>query len=366
MVGIGYTTAGLKAIPAASKVSGYTKLAKRNDGAFSTPGSPGFYTWFDDENATGDLGDLILKPDDNTGFYVLEGDRTYYGSGAPPTLPLTTSTMNALGSFRWIDVTTGTVYDYAGAAGWLISTVGGNGLITSSGLVAEYRFNEMTGTTLTDYSGNSRNGSIVGTAGTNYAWIDWAPRGLQFNGGGSGGYVDISQSGFNWFGTSGVTCEVVYAGISNQSFCRWFECAAGFDNSTFAFVQSSGTTGQPLVGPGFSLSPPAGYNANLTSILAVTNYRWQYWACTFGGGNTRIFNNLNQTASVTYTGSIVDTTRATAYIGLSTAEGVYGDGRLNGVMALLRVYNRVLTNAERRLNFLATKEIMRLDGIEIT
>jgi hypothetical protein len=55
-----------------------------------------------------------------------------------------------------------------------------SGLVTS-GLLAEYRFNEGTGTTLTDYSGNGNNGTFCASAPS---WIAGNPTqdGLRFNG----------------------------------------------------------------------------------------------------------------------------------------------------------------------------------------
>ena len=141
MVAVGYTTSDLKAIPAASKVSGYSKLAKRNNGSFATPGSPGFYTWFDDENASADLGDLILRPNDGIGFYVVEGDRTYYAASDPPSLPLTSGTMAALGYFEWINTATGITWRYLGGSGFAATYTGYTeltGTALSGGFVTGY------------------------------------------------------------------------------------------------------------------------------------------------------------------------------------------------------------------------------------
>ena len=72
---------------------------------------------------------------------------------------------------------TGTITATGVPASGITATPISQGLI-QTGLLAEYRFNEGTGTTLTDYSGNSNNGTFCASGP---AWTS-NPTGLSFNG----------------------------------------------------------------------------------------------------------------------------------------------------------------------------------------
>lgn len=344
---ITYTTADIKALT--DVVSGYTKLAQRAAGAFTSVGNPAWYTYYDDENASADLGDLILRPDSGTGFWVVAGDRTYYGSGAPPTLPLTTTTMNALGSFRWIDTTTGTVYDYAGAVGWLISIVGGLGQVATSGLVARYDFTEGSGTTVTDRSGNGRNGTFVGSL----AWsTQYRGRGLEFN----GGYVDLSRPSDPWITTGAVTLEAVVLFRAVVEWGRVFDVLTSTNSNSIALATSSFSTGLPVAFVGTPSDQIQLYKT------ATTIARWRYLAFTYGSGTLDLFEERQTVSSTSIGGSIANANRTIAYLGLTPYPEA---SRANMIMAEFRLYDRVLSNSELNMNYLATRQVMLSHGIVI-
>lgn len=263
MVGIGYTTADLKAIPAASKVSGYSKLAKRQDGAFSTPGNPALYTWFDDENASADLGDLILRPDDGIGFYVISGDRTYYAASDPPSLPLTTGTMAALGYFEWINTATSTTYRYLGGSGFVAVPSGGGDSLISSGANA----------ISSAYTPSSLNSlSAAFSAETNrQLWFSDA------QGGSVPGNAWIGQN----FGTSRTVSriEVEQLGIAYNDTDRQIETAdvqTSSDGSSWTTLETVTLSWQPFYTSSFLVSATTQY-IRLLAATGAPSFGWNVY-----------------------------------------------------------------------------------------
>ena len=195
----------------------------------------------------------------------------------------------------------------------------------ATGLVAAYGFDEGTGTTLTDASGNVNTGTISGAT-----WATGKYGGaLQFNGASSKVTVPDSASlGL----TAGMTLEAwVFPTVAPSG---WRAIMAKDTDRYYLFAGTG--PGTPAVGGTFSV----GGNANTfaPSQLAVGN--WTHMAATFDGANVRIYINGIQTAVQPQTGLLTTSTGA-----LEIGADVYGEN-FAGLIDELRIYNRALSAAE--------------------
>ena len=194
------------------------------------------------------------------------------------------------------------------------------GQANSSGLVAAYGFNEGTGTTVADASGNGNVGSIV-----NAAWTASGKYGgaLSFNG--TNARVDIPNSPSLQLG-SGMTLEA------------WVDPSA--TNSIWRDVIYKGTDNYYLEGTSASVGDPAGggtfsgANANAFGSSPLTANAWSYLALTYDNATLRLYVNGTLTGSQARTGAMASSTNP-LQIGGDSLFGQYFSGLIDEV----RVYN---------------------------
>jgi Concanavalin A-like lectin/glucanases superfamily/Bacterial Ig-like domain/Bacterial Ig domain len=195
----------------------------------------------------------------------------------------------------------------------------------ATGLVAAYSFDENSGATLGDQSGNGHDGTVVGAS--------WTPgkfgSALNFNG--TSSRVDLPQLGT--FYKSGFTLEA------------WVNKAG-----TKKDVGILGTWDNPAGGPMLWVDHIQGHNY-VTASTGLGTYldsgqapavgQWQYLTATYDGTNLRYYVDGVQVASKTFTGNIGDSNiwRIGAYQGTPF-------GFFDGMIDEARVYNRALSGAE--------------------
>jgi hypothetical protein len=194
-----------------------------------------------------------------------------------------------------------------------------------TGLVAEYAFDEGSGTSLADASGNGHTGTITGAT--------WVPGhsgdALSFNG--TGAFVDLGslgtfyQSGFTleaWVKKSGSKKDAAVLGSWTASGgpMIWVDHLAGDYQLTLG---TSGLSGYLDSGA----TPVAG--------------QWQHLAATYDGTTARFFVNGVEVANRAVSGSIgaSDLWRIGAY---SSPAGGFFDGTIDDV----RIYNNALSAAQ--------------------
>ena len=196
----------------------------------------------------------------------------------------------------------------------------------AEGPVAAYSFDEGSGTTLGDQSGNGKAGAIVGATWTAGRYGS----ALSFNG--TNARVDLPalgtfyKTGFTleaWVNKSGTDKDVGIVGTwdwpQNGGPMLWVDHIAGHHHVTFN----------------------AGLSNYLDSGQAPATGQWQHLSATYDGTTARYYVNGTQVATKTFTGNVGDSNnwRIGAY-------GATPFGFFKGAIDDVRIYNRGLTAAE--------------------
>jgi len=185
-----------------------------------------------------------------------------------------------------------------------------------SNLVAAYAFNEGTGTTVLDISGNGNNGTISGATWTTSGKFGNA---LVFNG--TGAQVAVPNSTSLRL-TTGMTLEAwVFPTVAPIS---W---RAVIDKNVDGYYLMASTSqgNQPAAGGTWTAG---NQNTIGPSVLAVNT--WTHMAATFDGATVRLFINGVQVASQAQT-TLLTTTTGTLQIGGDSYPGEFFAGRIDEV-----------------------------------
>src|SRR5437762_6304513 len=205
--------------------------------------------------------------------------------------------------------------------------VGGSPASAQTGLVAAYAFDEGTGTTVADASGNNRTGTISGATWTTAGRYGSA---LTFD----GTTAKVTAPNAASLGlTTGMTLEAwVYPTVAPTG---W---RAVIDKNVdgYYLMASSGPNNRPAVGGTWTAG-----NQNLAAPSALAVNTWTHLAATFDGAMVRLYVNGVQVASQAQA-TPLRTTTGTLQIGADSYAGENFAGRIDEV----RIYNRALTAAE--------------------
>ena len=202
---------------------------------------------------------------------------------------------------------------------------------TPAGLVAAFAFNEGTGSTVSDASGNANNGTI-----TSATWSTAGRFGnaLSFNG--TNALVTINDSNSLDL-TTGMTLEAwVQPSVSNGLWRTAIlkERPGGLAYSLYAGLPSG---------------PPASYitrtgtssDVGVDGTTALPLNTWSHLAATYDGTTIRLYVNGNLNSSLAAAGSITTST-SPLRIGGNTIWSEYFVGLIDEV----RIYNVPLTQAQ--------------------
>jgi hypothetical protein len=198
----------------------------------------------------------------------------------------------------------------------------------AQGLVAAYGFNEGTGTTTTDVSGNANNGSLSNTTWTTLGQFGNA---LSFNG--TSSRVNVSDSGSLDL-TTGMTLEA------------WVFPTSLTGTRTVVFKQVTGGHVYGLFASAGALRPVASVRIGATTF-AVTGpsslplNAWSHLAATYDGSALRLYVNGADVASQAVAG-LLQTSGNPLRLGGSASSGQYFQGRIDEV----RVYSQARSGAE--------------------
>lgn len=112
-------------------------------------------------------------------------------NGGVTWVPATSS--STIGAISYTPPPSGFYCLNTGTSQWVPCTsVGGGAALPVTGATADYHFNQGTGMTLTDFSGNGNNGTLGGGSST---VPTWTPIGLAFNLASNGGFDGVGQNG---------------------------------------------------------------------------------------------------------------------------------------------------------------------------
>ncbi len=195
----------------------------------------------------------------------------------------------------------------------------------SAGLVGWWTFDETSGNTAKDSSGQTNDGRVNGTA-------KWVP-------GKIGGALEFNGSTFVDCGNK---ASLNIRGQITMSF--WFK-VAGFTNTWESFLAK---------GDGAYRSARSGGTGNAThmgisgsnyfdAVTVVTDNQWHHWAGIYDGTTAKIYLDGKLDATAIYGAPIGDSSAYNLYIG----ENQQATGRLlHGLMDDVRIYDRALTEEQ--------------------
>ena len=197
----------------------------------------------------------------------------------------------------------------------------------SSGLVASYSFDEGTGTTVVDLSGNNNHGTMVNAAWTTAGKFGSA---LVFNG--TNALVTINDSASLKL-TSAMTLE---AWVNPSVISAAWRDVIYKGNDNYYLEGSSDNGGVIAAGGTF-----AGANGNAYGSAVLPTNVWSHIAATYDGAALRLYFNGTIISSQGQTGAISTSTNP-LQIGGDSIYGQFFQGAIDEV----RIYNRALTQAE--------------------
>ena len=196
----------------------------------------------------------------------------------------------------------------------------------AAGLVAAYAFDEGSGTTVTDLSGNGNNGTVANTT-----WAATGKYGKALNFNGTSALVTVPNAASLQLSTA-MTLEA-WVNPSTVSSAWRDVIYKGDDNYYLEGTSSNG--GAPALGGTFG-----GANANIYGTALTANV-WTHLAATYDGATLRLYVNGVQASSLARTGAIA-TSSNPLQIGGDSLYGQYFRGLIDEV----RIYNRALSVAE--------------------
>ena len=195
-------------------------------------------------------------------------------------------------------------------------------------MVAAYSFNETSGSTAFDTSGNGNNGTITNVSHTTLGYFGGS---LIFNG--SNAWVTVNDSPSLHL-TKAVTIEAWVC--PSEPMTGWRTIVNKESSTNGSYYLYANTTNN---------RPAAEVSVNGEQILygpsKVPDNAWTYVAMTYDGSTQRIFIAGKQVASRSLSGAIANST-SPLRIGGNSIWGEYFKGRIDEV----RIYNRALTATE--------------------
>jgi hypothetical protein len=207
-------------------------------------------------------------------------------------------------------------------------------LSTIPELVAAYAFDEGTGTTVADLSGNGRTGTIVSAV--------WSTSGkygkaLSFNG--TNARVSIPDAAALHL-TTGMTLE---AWINPSTVSSAWRDVIYKGNDNYYLMATTSPNGSPAAGGTF-----AGTNTNLLGTSALPVNTWTHLAATYDGAMLRLYVNGAPVSMVARTGALSSSTNPLG-IGGDSIFGQYFSGLIDEV----RVYNIALPPSQIQADMFA-------------
>src|SRR5215467_1609285 len=200
-------------------------------------------------------------------------------------------------------------------------------LSATTGLVAAYGFDEGSGTTVTDASGNGNNGTIT--------YATWATAGkfgkaLSFNG--SNARVTIPDAASLHL-TTGMTLE---AWVNPSTVNANYRDVIYKGNDNYYLEATSSHSSRPDAG-----MIAGGTYADAFGTAALTRSAWSFLTETYDGSTLRLYVNGTLVASTAHTGTIATSTNP-LQIGGDSIYGQYFAGLIDNV----RIYNVAITAAQ--------------------
>jgi hypothetical protein len=165
---------------------------------------------------------------------------------------------------------------------------------------------------------------------------------------GTNDYINIASS--NLFDTSAVTVEVLVKPYASSQYGFWFE--KGAVNTQYSlFMEGSNIVWRTCSAPGV-------YDSMYFPSSLLTANQWHHVVGTYTPGVKRVYHNSYLKNDSSYS-SALTTNQGNQFIGSYNSGAYY----YNGEIAIVKVYNRVLTAEEVHKNYLHYKERFSLPNV---
>jgi len=203
--------------------------------------------------------------------------------------------------------------------------------ITFPGLVAAYSFDEGSGTTVHDASGNGNNGTISGATWTTGKY----GTGLSFNG--SNSIININNSSSLNLTTTMTLEAWVYPTLLDN---LWQDVIYKYNDVYYLEAVSQQNTGTASV-PAGGLTLTSGADNFVPGLVPLSSNTWSYLSATYDGKTNRLYVNGVQVNTLAETG-VMTNSASPLQIG---GDNVYGQF-FSGLIDEVRVYNVTLTASQ--------------------
>jgi chitodextrinase len=326
-------TLGVAAVDGAGNVSGIATIGQQTASCSDTspPSAPG--TLSASAVSAGEIDLIWGAATDNvgvTGYRILRCQGSGCTNFALLIQPAGTAT-----TYKDTGLSAGTSYSYevqafdaAGNQGPFSNAVSATTVATAGGgLVAAYSFDEGSGSTVGDSSGNGNTGTVSGATWTNAGKYGGA---LVFNG--TTSTVNVPNTASLQL-SSGMTLE---AWVNPASVTSAWRDVIYKGNDNYYLEGTSGGSGVPAGGGTF-----AGSNANAFATGALPTNAWSFLTLTYDGATLRLYVNGTQVATQAKTGAIASSTNQLQIGG----DSLYGQ-HFNGMIDQIRIYNTALTASQ--------------------
>jgi Concanavalin A-like lectin/glucanases superfamily/Chitobiase/beta-hexosaminidase C-terminal domain/Family of unknown function (DUF6298)/Putative collagen-binding domain of a collagenase len=200
--------------------------------------------------------------------------------------------------------------------------------VITPGLVAAFGFNEGTGTTVTDVSGNNNNGTISGAT-----WTTQGRYGAALGFDGANDWITINDAPSLDL-TTGLTLEAWVFPAATQTGWRTV-VQKEQPNGTTYYLHANSEMNAPATGVF------VGNEQQLSGSSPLPENTWTHLAATYDGSQMRLYVNGVQVAARSQSG-VVATSTGALRIGGNSVWGEYFIGWIDEV----RIYNRSLSLAE--------------------
>lgn len=222
-----------------------------------------------------------------------------------------------------------------------VSSLYFNNVVPRNGLVGEWLFNEASGTTALDTSGNANNGTITGATYTTD--VPFKPRMATTN----RTAVQPMNASLNFsVSTDKVDCGTAITGLNTTaSFSVWFKpFKNGSTQTIFSNVVSASNRIGLIIHSNGELSAGfyngSSYTGKVSSVFRVDDTMWRFVSITWDGSTMTM--RINGVVAAGANQPILQST-AGIVIGLDTA----GTSPYKGKLKDLKIFNRILTTTEQ-------------------
>lgn len=214
---------------------------------------------------------------------------------------------------------------------------------TTTGLILKYSFDNVTGTTVTDDSGNGKTGTLQGAATVTAGYMG---KGIACTA--KADYISVPANINSGLTSFTFTTWVKMTALKNAT--RFFDWGTGADgtNNFLAFIPSYNGDDQYMV---LRFRPASGTATNITSTVKCPVGAWAHIAVTYSwngsSGTGTIYLNgkaVGSASGITFNPSTFPGNTANNYFGYSRWST--DTNGFNGTFDDIRIYNRALTASD--------------------